>query len=677
MHSGLKRFGALAALAAAVLVQLACLTSIPIPTPSEGAATLLALTTTPGSARPTFTVRPTITRTSTPTNTPVIPGEATVPGTFVPNPTRLAFSTPLAAAGTPIPRPARIIEPGNLSPLVALMQFGGGAVLDIRFAWDGSLLGIETTADRLMYEAGTLETRRYDETAWSSAFGPVPGQLQGVQLSDGVYVEQAQDGSLVSLLEGAVNLPAAFSQDYALAAGFISREQIGVWETSSGALLRTLDTRQALDARHCSDLMDPVFSPDGIYLAAGCRHLGAGYLWRIDDTVLVHVLETETGQLGGLSFSRDARLLAAALPANQVAIWRVRDGALQRILQEANGSSRTAVGQTAFSPDGYYLVAGFTNGELLVWRLSDLALLRVLQGPGFFSALPGEGLEITPDGGRIVYASWNQVLVRSAENGQILQVIRAETDEDDDPNAGTLSSGFVRSLAISPDSRVLAVLFEDARQSMTLYRLADGRQLEQIQLSGEPAILRSAQQAEVLAVGTNLGVYLYDFAGQPLTGGFLPPEGDRDILVNMALSPNGELLALSRSESGLEIWDWRSQQLLAELSPLAAENIQFSPGGSWLAASSAAEIRVYSSDGWDEILQQSGLGQALAFSPPGTLLLASNAVSQVLAVDVEEQQPAMPVLNSPAVINSLAFHPAGRWFAIAYLDGTIRIFGVN
>jgi WD40 repeat protein len=568
-----------------------------------------------------------------------------------------------------------LIEAENLGRLRVLMQFGGGAVLDISFSQDGSLLGVETTAGRILFEAGTLERRQYGENVWEAAFGPTPEGLQGVQLIDGVYVENAYDQTLVSQLEGAVSLPETFSADFELAAGFLDTERIGIWETASGMLLRTLDTRQAQEASRCADLMDPAFSPDGSFLAAGCRQRGTGYIWRIQDAILVHVLETELDQLGGLAFSRDSRLLAASLPGNRIQLWRVRDGTLQHILAGANGSRNTAVGRTAFSPDGYYLVGGFSNGELLVWRLSDASLLRILQGPGFFAAHPGEGVAVSPDGSRIVHASWNQVVVRSALDGQILNVITADYDTADPTQTREQPGGFVRSLAVSADSRTLAVIYDQEEPVVELFRLADGIPVGQIALTQPPVVVRSAQLADVLAVGTDSGVYLYDSNGQPLPGGYIPPESERDILVNMAIASDGALVAISRSESGVRVWDWRDSGLIAELSQQPVERLLFSPGGSWLAASQAGQLMIFAGDTWETVYQAAGTGLELAFSPAGTLLLTSNPVGQIQAVNLDGLGGQIPVVDNPAALSSLVFHPAGRWFAAASLDGSIRIFG--
>jgi hypothetical protein len=35
----------------------------------------------------------------------------------------------------------------------------------------------------------------------------------------------------------------------------------------------------------------------------------------------------------------------------------------------------------------------------------------------------------------------------------------------------------------------------------------------------------------------------------------------------------------------------------------------------------------------------------------------------------------IPVVDNPAALSSLVFHPAARWFAAASLNGSIRIFG--
>lgn len=658
-----------------ILVQTACLSATALPTPSGGAATLLALTTTPGSALPSPTVRPTITRTVTPTAAaPQV--SPTAPGDLMPAVSNFVLATPQALPGTPIPRPDELITADNIDRLEPLMVFGGGVIQQINFSSDGRLLAVVTSANRLLFNAGTLDSLPYDEETWQAAIGPAADELAAVQLSDGVYVERALEGELIVRLEGAERLPETFSQAQDMAAVFLNPAQIGVWEIATGELLRTLDTRQANADLRCEDLMDPRFSPDGQYLAAGCRQAGRGYIWRIEDAVLVQILETDTNQLGGLSFSRDSRLLAGALPGNQVRIWRVRDGALQKTLTEASGSRQTAVGQTVFSPDGYYLVGGFINGELLVWRVSDGELLRVLQGPGFYAASSGEGLVITPDGTRLIYASWDQILVRSAADGRVQYTIKSELVQTE-IRQEAIATGFVRSLSVSPDSRFLAAVNDDGSNRLNIYWLQDGVVFNQIALPEEPLMLRSALLGDVLVVGAAGNVYVMRYNGQPRPISSLAAQSENDRLECLAVSPDGNTIAVSRQESGLRIWDWQNERMITDLGLYPDCGLQFSPGGTLLAAVSEGELTVNNVQSWDILRRAAGLEPRMAFSPSGDLLLAVNTVSQLQAVDLVDLEKNWPGLNSPALVSSLAFHPAGRWFAAAYLDGTVRIFGPN
>lgn len=667
-----------------VILQLACLNSVPIPTPSAAVETILALTGTPGSHLPSPTIQPTITRTVTPTALESIPAASSTSPTTRPAETVALqpFSTPRLQPGTPWPSEAETLSTQNLAEMVELMRFGGGRIQAVHFSWDGRLLGVETSSGRLMYAADDLSQVSASDESWENAFGPIPDELRGVKLSDGIYLEQAIDGSLQVQLVGAVETPAAFTADWQLAAGLLAPGRIGVWDAKTGELERELDTGGADPGKACTDFSGLDLSPDGTYLAAACRVSGDVYIWRLTDAVLLHTLESGREQVGSVKFSRDGRLLGTVLPENQVLLWRVRDGELLRALNDAQGARVLAEGQLAFSPDQYYLVGGFANGELLVWRLSDGALLRVLQGPAFFNQQPGEGLGFSPDGSRLLYSSWNQVLVRSAEDGELLYTLslpessrrQIETGNADDLRAGR-SSGAIKSMSVSADGRYLAVLFDENLLQLHIYRLADGIEQEPLLLQDFPLLIRFAALNDVLAVVTTQGVYFYQLSNRSQLG-WLPPAQNFDLISIAALSPDGSKIALGREGSGLQVWDWYRGEKVFEFTTGNIRGVAFSPGGTLLAICDESAIFMLQTSDWQTIGDLPIKAGILSFTPDGNLLAAVGERPEIVFVDTRTIEQSDWRLVSTARVASLGFHPLGKLLLTALDDGTLRVYGL-
>ena len=663
--------------------QLACLNSVPIPTPSAPVETILALTGTPGSSLPSPTVVPTITRTITPTPLPGSPATSVSGPTGAPTAQQpgLVFSTPYVQPGTPIPGGQTLISNQNLEQLVELMRFGGGRIEDVHFSWDGSLLGVETSSGRLMYDAGDLSELTASDAAWEAGFGPAPGELRGVKLSDGIYLEQAADGTLQTQLIGAVDVPAAYSADWHLAAGFLATNRIGVWNAQTGELERELDTSGAESGRNCSDFSGLDISMDGRHLAAGCRVSGDLYLWRLDDAVLLQTLDSGQDQVGRVKFSPDSRLVGAVLPENRVTLWRVRDGELLRVLDDAQGARTLAEGYLAFSPDNYYMVGGFANGELLIWRLSDGALLRVLQGPAFFNQLTGDGLAFSPDGTQLIYSSWNQVLVRRAEDGRLQYTltfsenILSQSDESDrDQGLTGRASGAIKSLAVTSDGRTLVVLLDEPGLRLHLYRLADGVAQDPLEIQDFPLFIRTAALEDVLAVITTQGVYFYQLSDRTQLG-WLPPAQNFDLISFAALSPDGSKIVLGREGSGLEVWDWRRTEKVFEFTAEEIYAAAFSPGGTLLAFSSPVATYFFQTADWQSLSSLPNGTQMLAFTPDGNLVGAPVDPLGISFFDTRTLTEIDWQLVPPARVASLAFHPRGRLLLTALEDGTLRIYG--
>jgi WD40 repeat protein len=669
------------------LAQLACLSSAPQTTPSAAVGTILALTQTPGSSLPLPTVRPTI----TPTRTATPPEQATGSGALQISPTSVAISpgeltgAPLVFPGTAIPLSEQRLSADNFQQAVELVRFGGGAVLGLEFSTDGRYLGLQTTLERQVYDAATLQRLLEWPASWEEMF-PTPDEaLKSVLLADGVYLETIEKEELRARLEGATTALLAFSQDWSLGVGKLAADTLGVWDTTTGALLRRLDTRPVDDTERCQEFSGVDLSRDGSLVAAGCAHRGKVYIWRVRDGVLVLQVNAQAASVGSLRFSADGRLLAGMLPDQQLHVWRTQNGRLQQGGFDAVGNLEQAGGDLLFSPAGDYLVAAFANGAVHALRLSDGQLLRIIQGASAITPHLGEGLQVFPDGSGLYYVSGGQILTRGLPRGQFLYRLHYQpadatstAAEPGDSTAGedfSSVSSLVRSLAVDSQSGTLAVVYDTRLPQVLFYRLRNGQELEPLLTPEIPLLVRYSLEGGLLVVVTTGGTYLYR-PGEMSPVGILPAEAEFDLVEDVAISPQGEFVAMARDPAGISVWNWLTGEKVLERTGERALSLAFSPGGSTFAVGTPGRILIWKLPEWEELDPLPAGSGLIGFSPDGRLLLTSGPDFAIWVYDTQTMKRVATLSGHSQAIRDLVFHPSGRWLATSAEDGTVRLWGI-
>jgi WD40 repeat protein/serine/threonine protein kinase len=404
---------------------------------------------------------------------------------FSPDGRRLAFG----GDGTH-DRDVQVVDLATRRPL-ALLRGHSSSVLGL--AWQGDQLAsaggdgtVQVWDARPGRDAVVARfTLRTDQTPRTAvAFTPDGQRLVSLTERTCKLWELVEGKELLSLPVGGKGFPAAaFSPDgRCLAASGLRGAEV----LDGGADLQLFSLRP----QHATNNLPSVaWSPDGRLLARG----GAAqvFLWDADTGEEQPPLGPVRGQVYGLSFSADGRLLAAATGdaadprrPGEVVIWDVPGrkevlayrehtsmvlgiafapegaaGARSRVASAAaDGSVKlwdARTGQTErtmqaqgynhgvlrFSPDGARL-ATCAGRKVWVWDTGGRALYVCGQGDARSSF---SDAVFSPDGKYLVAADWSAVRVLEAATGA-------------DPAAGrrTLVAGAVSSLAFSPDGKYLA-----------------------------------------------------------------------------------------------------------------------------------------------------------------------------------------------------------------------------
>ena len=191
-----------------------------------------------------------------------------------------------------------------------------------------------------------------------------------------------------------------------------------------------------------------VFSADRSLLALG-EGASKVLVAKVGDGSPVVTLDGGRRLLRGVSFSQDGQFLAAPAADKTIIIWRVQDGAVEKVIQ-----TPALVWSVAFSPDGS-LLAARSNGTIYVINVAD--------GTPVYN-FPGYAFAFTPDGNMLAVASGTY------DDSRILLYQLADGKPAGDFNAegGTLT--------FSPDGQLLAI----SGQQLDLRQVPDGKLLRSL-----------------------------------------------------------------------------------------------------------------------------------------------------------------------------------------------------
>ena len=279
-----------------------------------------------------------------------------------------------------------------------------------------------------------------------------------------------------------------------------------------------------------------------------------------------------------------------------------------------------------FSPDGRTILT--TDGDELV-RFWDVRSNDELGEPLSCYCLSTQGGAVfLPDGKRVVAVDGSDSTSITVSNVRTRQPLRELTDD----------AGSVEGLAVSRDGRFFA-------------SYGDGR----------PVVVWDAVRLRPL--------------------GALPGTGS-DAVWDVGFSPDGRFVAVDDAVRGLELWNVASRRSVAALAPAGSWSrpFDFTRDGTRLAFEDDAGIHVRN------LATGALLGRAidvpavvndLAFDPAGRLLAASREDGIVQIWDAQTGRAAGGALTGHEnFVNAVAFSPDGRTLASAGQDGTVRLWSV-
>lgn len=193
---------------------------------------------------------------------------------------------------------------------------------------------------------------------------------------------------------------------------------------------------------------------------------------------------------------------------------------------------------------------------------------------------------------------------------------------------------------------------------------------------GSAEVAAFAQDGSTLVVGGTVGLWLYD-AVDLATESEPPLIATDGELRTLAVSPDGQTAAVSRSDGDIMLYDLESQTATQLLEPSrGSDNMVYSPDGMTLALNTGSNgiLLLDVATGEEVRLEGSFRGEAeVAFSADGAWLAATGSDNSVYLWDVEGSAEGPELSGHTSTPVSISFSPDGT-IVTGSSDRTIRLW---
>lgn len=362
---------------------------------------------------------------------------------------------------------------------------------------------------------------------------------------------------------------------------------IGIWLYDAESL-----TEVGMIARGARTI---AFSPDGRTLASGHRDRTI-YLWNVSTQQQIGSLTLPSNAVTALSFSLDGHTLAVGFGYGEITLWDMRTQRQTALLDTAS----KFVWTLAFSPDGQLLASGgYEDPTISLWDVQTQTLIGSFDGHTRDVRILNSSVSavaFSPDGKNLASGSSIDGTVRLwdvASRAQIALLLELETNDLEGIN----------SVAFSPNGTILASASDDS-----IIRMWDTRTLKQIgkletksggvtSISFHPdgntlASLNGRFAPTEIQLGGDMSIRLWEVESRKQIA---LAQHHSPSVASVALSSDGELLAVGCDNGVVEMWDVRSKKRIDTLRGHAAkvQSVVFSPDGRLLASSAAERAHLW------------------------------------------------------------------------------------
>jgi hypothetical protein len=156
----------------------------------------------------------------------------------------------------------------------------------------------------------------------------------------------------------------AFSSDGKLLAYGAEDNQVRLWDTYSGRLLKTFEA-------HTQPITSVAFSQDGLILAASSKDKSI-HLWDINSKTLLRTFEVQPDAANVIAFHPEDEILVSS-SNKAVKLWDIQSGALHKKVFKWRVHK---MGAAIFSPDGKMFAIASSDLKIRLWQMPSLKMYK-------------------------------------------------------------------------------------------------------------------------------------------------------------------------------------------------------------------------------------------------------------------------------------------------------------
>lgn len=176
----------------------------------------------------------------------------------------------------------------------------------------------------------------------------------------------------------------------------VSWSAITVWEVATGTRVRRIEIE---------DLRDVRFFKDGRRVVVACAGADRLAEWDIETGARLRVFPVAKEAFLSVALSPDERRITAGSSTGEIQVLRVYDEATGELLADKS-SGAAGVWSAAFSHDGARVVAACNDGAIRVWDTHGVRLERTIAG----KKLMPSSVAVSPDNRLVLSGGWDRNL---------------------------------------------------------------------------------------------------------------------------------------------------------------------------------------------------------------------------------------------------------------------------
>ncbi len=610
-------------------------------------------------------------------------------------------------------------------PEGAKARLGKGAIEQIEYSPDGTMLAAATYIGVWLYDVGTgneLQLLATEQAAVESiAFSPDGTKLVGTARGAPHSLWDVESGRLLRTFPAEtswINKGVAFSPDGSIIASNGSLGTVQLWNPDTGESIRTLKGEETWYGLQCIQ-----FSPDGKTLATGWYD-STIRLWDVNTGTIRHTLTDHEEMVSTLTFTPDGKTLVSGSRDETIRLWDVNTGNLTNTLRghfdeildvavsphnniliacdrhydirlwnlntgeminritEYSHTPRSVI----FSADGNTFATGGYDTHIYIWDVATVMKIRTLTKHTYFST----------------QAAFSPTENTIATGGNGASVLLADTDTGKLKHKFSGHTRYIRSLAYSPDGTILATGSDD--ETLRLWDTDTGTaHLPPIDTSGDPYSITFSRDGELVAciVNTNSADHLRTYetaSGKQLHSikvytrtGPIFGRNQRNLEIEhsrwvekIAFSPDGTTIASCATDNAIRFWDVDNGTHLRKIDTpeYTAHDIAFSPDGQTITSMSFGFIHQWNVETGTELRTIPMPGEMrelnyMALNSDGTMAAMGFRDSTVRLWDMADITQTRVLKGHTSWIRLVTFSPDGRTLASSSADGTILLWDIE